>query len=79
MSHAYKHAVAVTPNNSANLANWTQAVYVGASGSLKVDMINDGVTVQTVTFAAVPAGTLLTIRVSKIYADGTANSIIALN
>jgi len=66
---------AVTPSDSADLANVTRGVYVGGAGDLTV--INAAGT--TVTFKAVPAGTLLPIRVARIKATlTTATNLVAL-
>jgi len=61
---------AVTPSDSADLANVTRGVYVGGAGDLTV--INAAGT--TVTFKAVPAGTLLPIRVARIKATLTSST-----
>ena len=69
-------AVAVTPHDTNALAATTRAVYVGGAGALTVTMAN-GV---NATFAAVPAGTTLPIRVTHVLATGTAaTSIVALS
>lgn len=41
--------------------------WVGGTGALKVDMQGGG----TVTFSAIPAGTLLPIAVTKVYQTGS--------
>ena len=70
-----QEAYDVTPNNGADLAQWPAALYVGATGDVKVDMANGG----TVTFVNVPDGTFLPILVKRVYATGTdATNIIAL-
>ena len=70
----YAKATAVTPNDSTVLAK-TRALYVGGAGALTVTMA-DGV---NATFAAVPAGTTLRIKVTKVLSTGTAaTSIVAL-
>lgn len=67
--------VAVTPSDSAGLSGVTRYVYVGGAGNLAVTM-SDG---SDVVFAAVPVGTMLNIRVSKVKATGTtASNIVAL-
>jgi len=69
------NAVAVTPSDSVDLSYVSRAVYVGASGNVKVVMADSG----TVTFVGVPAGATLPIRVSRIWSTGTtATNIIAL-
>jgi hypothetical protein len=69
------HGVAVTPNDNADLAAPCLALFIGGAGALVVTMA-DGV---DVTFGAVPAGTLLPIRVRRVKSTGTvASSIVAL-
>ena len=70
----YRSAVAVTPHDT-NAIPTTLALYVGGAGGLKVDMAGGG----TVTFAAVPAGSVLPIQAVRVYATGTAaTNIVAL-
>ena len=67
-------AAAVTKHDT-NTIPLTRSVYVGGAGSLKVTMA-DG---ADVTFAAVPAGTTIPIRVVRVFSTGTtATSIVAL-
>ena len=68
---------AITSNESANLAFTTRAVYVGSAGNLVVEMADDA-SGTTTTFAAVPAGTTLPIRIRKVRTVGTANSVVGL-
>jgi hypothetical protein len=66
-------AFAVTPNDGVDLPNGaTKTIFVGGAGALKVDMYGG----QTVTFSAVPAGTLLPIRARRIWATGTVATLI---
>lgn len=68
-------AVAVTPNDTADLTNVTRAIYIGTGGNLSVIM-QDG---STCTFTGVLAGTVYPLRVSRVRATGTtAGSIVAL-
>lgn len=68
-------AAAITPNDSADLAFATRAIYVGGAGNLAVQMQLDG----AVTFVAVPAGSILPIRVARVLATGTtATNLIGL-
>lgn len=56
----------------------TRGLWVGSTGNVKVDMQSIG---TAITFNSVPAGTLLKIRVSKVYstANGTsASNIVAI-
>ena len=66
--------VAVTPSDSTVLAA-TRSLYVSGAGDVAVEMISG----NTVTFAAVPAGTVLPVQVVKVLATGTtASSIVAM-
>jgi hypothetical protein len=68
-------AAAVTPSDTAPLAETTRALYVGQSGD--VALVTAGG--QSVTFTAVPAGSILPLRAAKILATGTtAGAILAL-
>lgn len=68
-------AFLVVPNDTTPLKTDARSLWVGGAGDVKVDMVEGG----TVTFVAVPAGTLLPVSVSAVYATGTtATNIIAL-
>lgn len=54
---------------------YSRALYVGGEGNLVVAMAG---LENIVTFANVPAGTLLPIRVSQVRAATTATAIVAL-
>ena len=73
------NAVAVTPSDSVDLAVVPRGLYVGVSGSLVVHMRGtDGVS-ASVTFAAVPGGTLLPIRPTRVLSTGTtATAVVAV-
>jgi hypothetical protein len=69
------NALAVTPADS-DMAVISRAIYVGVSGNLTVKMAGSE---NIVTFTAVPAGSLLPIRVTQVRAtDTTATNIVAL-
>ena len=75
-------AVAVTPNDSADVVNasgaaeTTRGLWVGTGGNLAVRMKGQ---VTSVTFANVPNGSLLPIRVDRVLNTGTtASGIVAL-
>lgn len=67
--------VAVTPHDSTDLANVSRAIWVGGAGNVAAVTVAG----TAVTFAGVPAGTLLPIRVSRINATNTtATDIVAV-
>jgi hypothetical protein len=71
-------ALAITPSDSTDLTFVTKAIYVGGGGSIKVELVGD-TTPANVTFTSVQAGSILPIRVRKIYsANTTATNIIGL-
>lgn len=65
----------VTPHDTTNLSKLSKALYIGGAGNVvAVDI--DG---NTCEFTAVPAGTVLPIRVKRVNATSTtATSIVAL-
>jgi len=68
-----KDAVAVTPDDGTNLPRGVcNALYIGGAGAVAV--LTEGGSV--VTFAAVPAGTMLQIRASKVMATNTTATLI---
>lgn len=68
-------AFAVTKSDVTVFSQPTRALYVGGAGAVSVRMLDQ----TTVTFAAVPAGTTLPIRVDKVLSTGTdATSIVGL-
>ena len=65
----------LTPSDTVDLTNLTKALYVGGAGNLVAVSISG----EVVTFTAVPAGTVLPIRVKRVNATGTtATAIVAL-
>lgn len=69
-------AVAVTPNDSADLGEVSRGIWVGNSGDLAVVMNGNA---SPVTIPGVPNGTLLPLRVARVMATGTtATGIVSL-
>lgn len=66
-------AVAVTPNDNTTLANVTKRIWVGGTGAVKLDTVGGDV---GVIYSAVPAGTYLRVRATKIYSTGTTATLI---
>lgn len=69
-------ALAVTPSNT-EFTYSANALYVGGAGDVVVVM-RDDLDTNPVTFAAVPAGTILPIYVRKVLPATTATNILAL-
>lgn len=68
-----RRAEAVTPNDAADLPNFTRALYVGVAGDVRVTTVGG----DTVTL--VGASGVLPVCVARVYAAGTtAASIVAL-
>lgn len=71
----YERAVAVTPNDSADLADVASALWIGGAGAVKVDTAGG----DTVTLSAALAGTIIPVRVRRVWSTGTvATNIVAL-
>ena len=67
---------ALTPNNNADLATHSRALYVGVSGNVRVTLVGD--TASTL-LENVAAGIPLPIRVKRLHATDTdATGIVAL-
>lgn len=67
---------AVTPNDSSDLTIHSRALWVGGAGNIKVDMVGIG---TAITLSGIPAGTLLPIRVKRVYStDTSATNIISI-
>ena len=70
------NAAAVNPADGSDLPVFSTALFVGGAGAIKVDMVG-GTTAVTLT--GVVAGSVLPLRVSRVYATGTtATNIVAL-
>lgn len=67
---------AVTPNDSADLAETSRALFIGTGGTLVVTLRDD---TSSLTFLNVASGQVLPLRVKRIHDTGTtAANIIAL-
>lgn len=67
-------AFAITPSDTIPLPSVPRGLYVGVGGSLTVEMKWGGV----ISFANVPDGSLLPVRVVKVLQASTAASIVGL-
>lgn len=69
------NAFAVTPADGSDLAHAARALFVGGAGDIKVDTLGG----DTVTFTGVVAGSILPVRILKVYSTGTtATNIVAV-
>lgn len=69
-------AYAIVPNDGADLPNEVRSIYVGADGQISVNMSNEG---DNIVFVGLIAGTILTIRASRVNATGTtATNLVGL-
>jgi hypothetical protein len=74
-------AFAVTPSDSANLAQASRGLWIGGAGNVNVYMSAEANrnTPTAVLFSGIPAGTLLPISVYRVLsASTTATLIVAL-
>lgn len=62
-----RKAAAITPNDSTDLAQETRGLYVGVTGDVKVDLVEEG----TVIFVGLAAGIIHPIAAIRVYATGT--------
>lgn len=70
-----ENAADIIPDDASDISNVTRALYVGDAGNLCVKMLGGG----TATFANVPSGTLIPLRVTRVLATGTtATAILGL-
>ena len=71
----YCDAAAVVPNDAADLATLSRALYVGTTGDITVTMAGGE---ANVLIKAAPVG-ILPLRVSRVWATGTtATNLVAL-
>lgn len=68
------HASAASLSDTGNIVTATSGLYVGGAGNVKVTMLGG----EDVTFSNVLAGTILPIRVSRVWNTGTTASLIIL-
>ena len=67
---------AIVPNDSADLAHATRAIYVGQSGNVQVQTTSGDI----VTLANMQGGILYPIRVVRVFATGTtATDLVGLS
>jgi hypothetical protein len=67
-----EHAIAISPDDTSELSQPTRALYVGGGGNLRVTLLGG----STVSFANVPAGSMIPLRVTRVFATNTTASDI---
>lgn len=73
--NSFEYAAAITPSDTVSLTGVTRAVYVGGTGNITAVMSNGDV----VLFTAVPVGTVLPIRCTRINTTATtATALVAM-
>lgn len=73
---ATTQAESIVPSDTVDLAKpTTRGIWVGGAGDVVVAMAGQSAPAQ-VLFAAVPAGTLLPICVTRVFATGTSASLL---
>lgn len=76
LSSPASRAIAVTPNNDADLPVLARSLWIGGAGAVRVILADD---TDPVTISAIPAGTLLPVIVKRVLATGTtATAIVGL-
>jgi hypothetical protein len=66
------HAAAVVPSDTSDLPFASKRLWVGGAGSVSLITVGG----DTVTYAAIPAGTYLRVRAARVLAAGTTASAI---
>lgn len=73
--NSFEYAAAITTSDTVSLTGITRAVYVGGAGNITAIMSNG----DAVLFTAVPVGTMLPIRCTRINATATsATALVAM-
>lgn len=67
-----RNGEAVTKSDAADLAQTSRGIYVGGAGDVAAVMVGGAV----LTFSAVPAGTLLPIRCTRINSTNTTATLM---
>lgn len=68
------HAAAASLSDTVDVDTITSGLYVGGAGNVKVTMEGN----EDVTFSSVLAGTILPIRVKRVWSTGTTATFIVI-
>jgi len=63
---------AITPDDTGSLTEVTRAIYVGQTGNLRVETMEEA----DLTFENIPGGTMLALRVRRVLSSGTTASAL---
>lgn len=66
----------ITKNDSTVFAQPTRGLWVGGAGNVKVMMADKGNANTVVTLEGVPAGTMLPLRVQRVYSGNTTATLL---
>lgn len=72
------NAVAVTPDDDADLQPSARALWIGSTGNLEVVMAGEVDSSTTVVFNNIPAGVWMPIQVRRVMEATTASNIVAV-
>lgn len=75
MLDPWSYAEAVTPSDTVDLSGTARGLYIGTGGDVR--LLLEGNTAP-VTFVAVPSGSLMPVRATRVYATGTTADDIIL-
>lgn len=76
---AARHAEAVAPSDTSDLPHVASSLYIGAAGDVALILANDLNDNKSVTFKAVPAGTVLNVQARRVMNTGaSATEIVAM-
>jgi hypothetical protein len=68
-----RNSFVIAPSDTNEVPFVTRAIYVGGAGDITARLADDA---GSVTFKAVPVGTMLPIRARQIYATGTSATLL---
>ena len=71
LDHPFMEGVAITVSDSTVLDQTTRALWVGTTGNVHVKMAGYDGSNNEITLVNVPNGTLLNLRVDKVFATDT--------
>lgn len=71
-------AFTISANDSLTFNQPTRALYIGETGNVHVEMVSYDGSNTEITFVNAVAGSILPIRIQKVFANTTANSLVGL-